>query len=119
MPCVFLISIRSKVINDTCGHAAGDALINRIAQILRNGLRRANTVARLGGDEFGVLLRDCDPQQAKALAEKIRQGIANCPFTWEGQQFRVTVSVGVAPLTNDMREAGELLRAADSACYAA
>jgi diguanylate cyclase (GGDEF)-like protein len=115
----FLDIDQIKVINDTCGHAAGDALINRIAQILRNGLRGADTVARLGGDEYAVLLCHCDPHQAQELAEKIRKGIANRPFNWEGQQFRVTVSVGVAPLTDDMLDANELLRAADSACYAA
>ncbi|MFT5446790.1 MAG: diguanylate cyclase (GGDEF)-like protein [Gammaproteobacteria bacterium] len=115
----FLDIDQIKVINDTCGHAAGDALINRVAQILHNGLRGADTVARLGGDEYAVLLSQCDPHQAQGLAEKIRKGIANHPFNWEGQQFRVTVSVGVAPLTDDMLDAGELLRAADSACYAA
>jgi diguanylate cyclase (GGDEF)-like protein len=115
----FLDIDQIKVINDTCGHCAGDALINRIAKLLGNGLRGADTVARLGGDEFAVLLSHCDPHQAQNLAEKIRKGIADHPFNWEGRQFRVTVSVGVAPLAHDMQEAGELLRAADSACYAA
>ena len=115
----FLDIDQIKAINDTCGQAAGDALINRIARILRRGLRGADTVARLGGDEYAVLLSHCDPHQAQELAEKIRKGIANHPFNWQGQQFRVAVSVGVAPLTNDMLDATELLRAADSACYAA
>jgi diguanylate cyclase (GGDEF)-like protein/PAS domain S-box-containing protein len=115
----FLDVDQIKVINDTCGHAAGDALLNRVARMLGQGLHGADTVARLGGDEFGVLLRDCDPKRAHEIAQKIRGAIQKRPFTWEGQQFRITVSIGVAPLGDDLPNAAEVMRAADSACYAA
>jgi diguanylate cyclase (GGDEF)-like protein len=116
----FLDLDQFKVVNDTCGRGAGDTLLNHLAKLLRDGLRGADTVARLGGDEFAVLLRDCEPTQAEGIAEKMRKAIAKRPFTWEGQQFRVTASVGVAPLSSSsMKNAGDVLQAADSACFAA
>ncbi len=115
----FLDVDQIKLINDTCGHAAGDALLNRLARLLHDGLRGADTVARLGGDEFAVLLRDCDKERAVATAEKLRQAISRCAFTWEGQQFHITASIGVAPLGSGMTTASDVMRAADSACYAA
>jgi len=116
---LFLDMDQIKLINDTCGHAAGDALLGRVARRLREALRGAETVARVGGDEFAVLLRDCDPERAMAIAQKIRESIQKRPFVWQGQHFRVTASIGAAMLGSDMQGAAEVMRAADSACYAA
>ncbi len=116
---LFLDMDQIKVLNDTCGHAAGDALLGRVARRLREALRGAETVARVGGDEFAILLRDCDPERAMTIAEKIRDSIQKRPFVWQGQHFRVTASIGVALLGPEMDSAAAVMRAADSACYAA
>ena len=90
-----------------------------MARRLREALRGAETVARVGGDEFAILLRDCDPERAMTIAEKIRDSIQKRPFVWQGQHFRVTASIGVALLGPEMDSAAAVMRAADSACYAA
>ncbi|HUR39770.1 MAG TPA: EAL domain-containing protein [Verrucomicrobiae bacterium] len=108
-----------KVINDTCGHIAGDELLRQLSVMLRAQLRSHDTLARLGGDEFGVLLEDCPPERALAIAEKLRHAIAEFPFIWEGLQFSVGVSVGHVSFADRSMTLGEILSKADEACYLA
>ena len=108
-----------KVVNDTCGHIAGDELIRQAAGLVRRHVRAADTVGRLGGDEFAVLLADCSPEKATAVAESIRRELSNYRFTWEERSFELGVSIGVATLTEGVIDAKSLLSLADAACYVA
>jgi diguanylate cyclase (GGDEF)-like protein/PAS domain S-box-containing protein len=108
-----------KVINDTCGHAAGDALIRKISWLIADQLRGSDVLARLGGDEFGALLRDIRCEDALALADGIRRRIAELRFDWEDRLFAVNSSIGVIVIDNTMATVGDALSAADQACYLA
>jgi Amt family ammonium transporter len=108
-----------KVVNDTCGHVAGDELLRQVTQLIRGLLRTGDTLARLGGDEFGLILRSCPVERAIPIAERIREAIADFRFAWEGQSFAIGVSVGIVPTTSTGRDLRALLAAADAACYAA
>ena len=108
-----------KVVNDTCGHTAGDELIKRIAAQLQMRIRESDTLARLGGDEFGVLLEACPLPKAVEIAEELRALIRGQRFDWEGHRFDLTVSIGVVAIGRDSGGLAELLSAADSACYVA
>lgn len=107
-----------KVVNDTCGHTAGDELLRQISRLLKNQVRAVDTLARLGGDEFGILLRQCSMEHAEVLMEKVRQIVQKFCFVWQGRTFRIGVSIGLAALAIDSSVA-TVLSAADSACYAA
>jgi len=108
-----------KVINDTCGHAAGDGLIRKIAWLINDQLRIGDVLARLGGDEFGALLRGICCDDAVALAERIRCRIAELRFDWEGRIFAVNSSIGVTVIDNTLATVSDALSAADQACYLA
>jgi diguanylate cyclase (GGDEF)-like protein/PAS domain S-box-containing protein len=108
-----------KVVNDTCGHTAGDELLKQLTSMLHSSLREGDTLARLGGDEFGILFSGCSIKSAVRLAEKIREQIDQFRFAWEGNSFRVGASIGLAPVTSDSGSMSEILSAADSACYVA
>ncbi len=108
-----------KVINDTCGHQAGDQLLRQLAVVLREKVRSNDTLARLGGDEFGLLLESCPLEQAHQIAEGIREAVANFRFVWQDKTFSVGVSIGMTPITSDARGVDEVLSAADVACYTA
>jgi diguanylate cyclase (GGDEF)-like protein/PAS domain S-box-containing protein len=108
-----------KVINDTCGHAAGDGLIRKIAWLITEQLRSTDTLARLGGDEFGALLRGISADDAVTLADGIRRRIAELRFDWEGRIFAVNSSIGVLALDDTVTAVGDALSAADQACYLA
>ncbi len=108
-----------KVVNDTCGHIAGDQLLRQLAHKLQDALRDSDTIARLGGDEFGVLLQDCSVEDARRLASKLRKTVRDHHFTWDGKTFEVGVSIGVVPVSTDTHDVTEALSAADVACYAA
>lgn len=108
-----------KVVNDSCGHVAGDELLRQVTQLARGLLRAGDTLARLGGDEFGLILHACPPQRAVEVAEKLRQAVADFRFCWEGRSFAIGVSVGIVPLDGLLHDLGALLAAADAACYAA
>ena len=108
-----------KVINDTCGHAAGDVLLKELSDLIRNSLRKADVFARLGGDEFAVLLFHCSITQAKNVAENIRNLINDYCFQWEGKSFRVGVSIGITKISHTANNVDEVLATADMACYAA
>ncbi len=108
-----------KLINDTCGHNAGDELLRQISTILKQQIRKSDTLARLGGDEFGVLLESCSLTKAEQIAYILLRAINDFRFTWKGQTFDVGVSIGVAPITALTANISELLSAADTACYLA
>lgn len=108
-----------KVINDTCGHAAGDELLKQISNELKKVLRDSDTLSRLGGDEFGVLLEGCSLDKARQIAEKLRETLRKIRFAWDDKQFEVGVSIGVVPISQVSGNLADLLSAADSACYEA
>ncbi|VAW88909.1 diguanylate cyclase/phosphodiesterase (GGDEF & EAL domains) with PAS/PAC sensor(s) [hydrothermal vent metagenome] len=108
-----------KVVNDTCGHHAGDELLKQLTALLEGALRESDTLARLGGDEFGVLLRGCPMSKAADIAEELRRKVEEYRFIWDGRAFRVGLSIGVVAITSETEGLTELLSAADSACYVA
>nr|WP_315236630.1 diguanylate cyclase [uncultured Albidiferax sp.] len=108
-----------KQVNDSGGHAAGDALLRDVAHILAAQVRQADTVARLGGDEFAILLRGCPLEQALEVGEKLRSAVVAYRLLWEGQSFGVSASIGLVAVDASYPSATEVMRAADAACYAA
>ena len=108
-----------KVVNDTCGHMAGDELLRQICAVLGHVVRETDTLARLGGDEFGVLLPNCPLPQAVRIAEKLRAAVAAWVFQWNDRSFQVGASIGVVPITRATETYSALLADADLACYAA
>lgn len=108
-----------KIVNDTCGHHAGDELLIQLTAQLKDTLRESDTLARLGGDEFGVLLIGCPIDRAKQVAENIRRIVEKFRFIWDDRVFRVGASIGLAAVTPKTPGLVELLSAADSACYIA
>jgi diguanylate cyclase (GGDEF)-like protein/PAS domain S-box-containing protein len=107
-----------KVVNDTCGHAAGDELLQRLAGVLQEKVRGRDTVARLGGDEFAVLLENCPVDEACRIAEGLRAAIEGFEFEWEDKRFRLGASLGVVCIRPGST-ISELMREADNACYVA
>jgi len=108
-----------KVVNDTCGHAAGDQLLIKLTAYLQGKLRKVDVLARLGGDEFGLLLVHCPLHQALEIAESLRAVVNEFRFVWQGKSFQIGVSIGLVELTPSIGTAAEALAAADMACYAA
>jgi len=108
-----------KIINDTCGHAAGDELLRQLATVLSEKLRVRDTLARIGGDEFSVLMEHCDSEQALRVAETMHQIIEQFVFCWEGHNFTIGSSIGVARIDQYTTDASEVLKRADAACYMA
>lgn len=108
-----------KMVNDTCGHMAGDELLKQLAEHLRAKFSETNALARLGGDEFAVLLENCSIDQAAESAEKLRREILNFRFTWQNRSFEIGVSIGVVAIAADSGTLSDLMSAADTACYVA
>jgi len=108
-----------KIVNDTCGHQAGDELIRQIGTILKARLRSGDCFARLGGDEFGIFLADCPPPQAWQRAEEIRRTVCEFRFVWRTKFFSVGVSIGLINFTARQFSLAELMSLADMACYVA
>ena len=115
----FLDLDQFKVINDTCGHAAGDELLCQVSELLQKSIRTTDTLARLGGDEFAILLPQCSLAQAKVIAENLRQVIQNFRFSWPHKTFSIGVSIGLVALDQDNSKLDDIVGAADAACYAA
>ena len=107
-----------KLVNDSCGHLAGDQLLIRIAHRMRRGIRDSDTLARLGGDEFGVLLKNCPVEQARHIADNLLDSIKDYNFAWDTRTFKVGASIGLVDFACG-RDAQSLLSMADLACYAA
>jgi len=108
-----------KLINDTCGHIAGDELLRQLSRTLETTIRGNDTLARLGGDEFGILLECCTLNHALSIAENIRQLIASLKFTWQKKSFQVGVSIGLVPINSHSGREIEIMALADAACYKA
>jgi len=108
-----------KIVNDTCGHIAGDRLLKQLSQVLVNDVRDNDIFARLGGDEFGLLLEGCSLDKAELIVEKIRKTVKEFRFSWEDKNFELGISIGIVPVTKDSASITELLSEADAACYVA
>ena len=108
-----------KVINDTCGHIAGDELLRQIANVLKDKVRTSDTIARLGGDEFGLLMENCPLAQSQRVAESFRAAIEEFQFVWDDKRFRIGASIGLVPINRGSASVTEVLQQADTACYAA
>jgi diguanylate cyclase (GGDEF)-like protein/PAS domain S-box-containing protein len=110
---------RFKIINDTCGHQAGDTLLGQLGALLKARIRWRDCLARLGGDEFGVLLESCSLDEALTSAQALVTAIDEFKFNWEDRAFKLTVSIGVVPITSESTDVASIITAADSACQAA
>lgn len=110
---------RFKVVNDTSGHTAGDAMLREIAGILKEQIRDSDVVARIGGDEFGMLLIGCPLDKARQIADDVCAAIRDFRFVWRDQIFTVGVSIGLVQIGAESGSIEDTLSAADSACYVA
>ena len=108
-----------KIVNDTCGHHAGDELLRQVPDLIKQHTRKADLVARLGGDEFGLILNACDEDHAKKVANLILGSISEFQFCWKNQSYKIGVSIGIVVLGDEPTNLAETLKSADSACYAA
>jgi diguanylate cyclase (GGDEF)-like protein/PAS domain S-box-containing protein len=108
-----------KVVNDTCGHAAGDALLHELAHILKSKIRKNDLLARLGGDEFGILVEHCDVAEARQIADSLCRAVNDFRFAWSNRVFHISASIGVVPITAESEGIAGVMSFADSACYAA
>ncbi|MDY0013130.1 MAG: diguanylate cyclase [Rhodocyclaceae bacterium] len=108
-----------KIVNDTCGHGAGDELLQRISALLRQKVREGDLLSRTGGDEFALLLRDCSLEDARRVAEGLRQAVELFRFPWDGRRFSVGTSIGLVGIDRHTGSCAQVMAAADSACYRA
>ena len=108
-----------KLVNDACGHSAGDQLLVKIAKLLASTVRKGDTLARLGGDEFGVILQNCNRDQANDVAQHICTRMDEFRFTHDERKFRIGTSIGLVPLDNRWPDTAAAMQAADFSCYAA
>ena len=108
-----------KVVNDTCGHIAGDELLRQLSDLKKGHLRTGDILARLGGDEFGILLEHCPLERAMTIAEALREATSNFRFVWQDYSSEIGVSIGVVPIHAESPTPHEVLSAADMACYMA
>jgi diguanylate cyclase (GGDEF)-like protein/PAS domain S-box-containing protein len=110
---------RFKVVNDTCGHMAGDSMLREVAALIKETVRDSDTVGRLGGDEFGLLLVGCPLEKARQIADDVVRKITDYRFVWKDKIFNIGVSVGLIEISRESGAPEELMSAADSACYVA
>ena len=108
-----------KIVNDVCGHGAGDELLRRIAAAMRSKVRERDTLARLGGDEFGLLLENCTIDAARQVCNNLLDAVKEISFTWQDRTFTVGVSIGLSVLDDDTEDIGTALASTDAACYRA
>ena len=115
----FLDLDQFKIVNDSSGHAAGDALLCQLGQVLKNNTRKNDIIARLGGDEFAVLIENCSLEDAERVANSFRKAIMDFRFEWDKKSFSIGASVGLVSINSTTRDVSEIMRQADAACYAA
>lgn len=108
-----------KIVNDTCGHMAGDELLRQVSSVFKTGMRKSDILARLGGDEFGILLYQCPLDQALQLAQILRERVQKFRFVWQEKVFSISISIGLVSIDATCQSAGNVMSAADVACYSA
>ena len=108
-----------KIVNDTCGHSAGDELLRQVSALLQSNMRQRDTLARLGGDEFAVILEHCLPEEARQISEMLCDVVRDYNFVWEDHRFSVGVSIGLVPINSESGSLTVLMSLADSACFSA
>jgi diguanylate cyclase (GGDEF)-like protein len=116
---IFIDLDQFKAINDGGGHAAGDRLLQHVSEVLPGHIRPNDLIARLGGDEFGLVMPDCTKEEAKTVADSLREALKDLEFTWQGQRYAISGSIGLVHFRKGDFTAQEALRAADVACYIA
>jgi diguanylate cyclase (GGDEF)-like protein/PAS domain S-box-containing protein len=108
-----------KLVNEACGHAAGDQLLQQVGKLLSEAARSRDTLARLGGDEFAIILEHCSVAQARRVAQQVCERLDDFRFVHDGQRFRIGSSIGLVPVDARWQSSTAVMQAADSACYAA
>ncbi|MDB5817425.1 MAG: bifunctional diguanylate cyclase/phosphodiesterase [Rhizobacter sp.] len=108
-----------KLVNDACGHSAGDQLLQQVARLLGEKVRARDTLARLGGDEFAVILEHCTAQQATRVAQQICDRMDDFRFVHDERRFRIGTSIGLVPVDRRWASPAAVMQAADASCYAA
>ena len=108
-----------KIVNDSCGHHAGDELLREVAILMKSYIRSSDVLARLGGDEFGLILEYCELNLAEKIASSIIEAVNDFRFRWETKTFRIGVSIGIVRVDDSRNDLSEILRQIDAACYAA
>ncbi len=108
-----------KLVNTTCDHAAGDALLKQVSDQLKRAIGQSGALARLGGDEFGVLLNGKTAQEAFSMAYNLLDVVKEFRFFWQDSLFSISVSIGLTEITADDLSAEQTLKKADSACFVA
>jgi diguanylate cyclase (GGDEF)-like protein len=110
---------RFKVVNDTCGHTAGDNMLREVAALIRDAVRDSDTVGRIGGDEFALLLTGCPLEKARQIADDVVRSVNDFRFVWKDKIFNVGVSIGLVEIGRDGGAIEDIMNSADSACYVA
>lgn len=108
-----------KIVNDTCGHDAGDELLRQVASLLKYKIREGDTLARVGGDEFGLLLENCQLERALEIGHLLCETIRAFRFSWSGKTFTIGASIGIVVINRASDNVSSVLSRADSACYSA
>ncbi len=110
---------RFKLVNDTCGHTAGDNMLREVAAILKDAVRDSDTAGRIGGDEFALLLVGCPLDKARQIADDVVRAVNDYRFVWKDKIFNVGVSIGLVEIARDGGSIDDVMNSADSACYVA
>lgn len=116
---MFLDLDHFKTVNDTCGHAAGDELLQQVSGLMRHHIREGDLLARMGGDEFAIMLRDCDLSAGSRVADALCTAINNHVYACGGNSFSIGVSIGLSLVSDRSQSLRELIKQADAACYEA
>jgi diguanylate cyclase (GGDEF)-like protein/PAS domain S-box-containing protein len=110
---------RFKVVNDTCGHTAGDNMLREVASLIREAVRDSDTVGRIGGDEFALLLVGCPLEKARQICDNVVRSVGDYRFVWKDKIFNIGVSIGLVEIGRDSGSIEDIMNSADSACYVA
>lgn len=110
---------RFKVVNDTCGHTAGDNMLREVATIIKDAVRDSDTASRIGGDEFALLLVGCPLEKARQIADDVVRAVDDYRFVWKDKIFNIGVSIGLVEIGRGGGSIEDLMNSADSACYVA
>jgi diguanylate cyclase (GGDEF)-like protein/PAS domain S-box-containing protein len=110
---------RFKVVNDTCGHTAGDNMLREVATIIKDAVRDSDTAGRIGGDEFALLLVGCPLEKARQIADDVVRSVNDYRFVWKDKIFNIGVSIGLVEIGRGGGSIEDIMSSADSACYVA